>query len=171
MAEFLVAVEALLKKEAGFVDDRDDHGGATNFGISTRRFPEIVIATLSKAQAIALYREHYWHPLYDLLPEQIIANKLLEITVHMAHDAARPFWKGRMKGIELVQRACRALGDRVIAIDGVFGPQTLQSVKLERPASLLAAIRVEQSLHYLALADQDASQRKYLRGWVRRALA
>lgn len=171
MAEFQQAVAALLKTEAGLVDDRADHGGVTNFGISATRFPELTIAELTKARAIELYRVNFWNPLYDQLPDQALANKLLEITVHMAHDAARPFYAGRMKGIELVQRACQALGDRVITIDGLFGPQTLQAVKLERPAALLAAIRVEQSRHYLALADKDETQRKFLRGWLRRAVA
>lgn len=170
MAEFLTAVEALLKKEAGFVDDADDRGGATNYGISSRRFPEISISTLTREQAIELYWSNYWNPLYDRLEAQVIADKLLELTVHMAHDAARPFYAGRMKGIEIVQRACRSLGDREVMIDGMFGPQTLQAVKLERPEVLLAAIRVEQMRHYLALADKDESQRKFLRGWIRRAL-
>lgn len=170
MAEFEPAVEALLKKEAGFVDDAADHGGATNFGISTRRFPEIDVATLTRSGAIELYRVNYWHPLYERLDEQAVANKLLELTVHMAHDGVRPFWKGRMKGVDLIQRACRALGDREIAIDGIFGPQTLQAVRLERPAALLAAVRVEQCRHYLALVDKDESQRKFLRGWIRRAV-
>lgn len=171
MADFANAVAALLTSEAGLVDDQADHGGQTNFGISAMRFPEVDIAQLTQARAIDLYRAQFWNPLYDLLPDQPVANKVLEITVHMAHDAARPFYAGRMKGIELVQRACRALGDRAIVIDGLFGPQTLQALKLERPEALLAAIRVEQGRHYLALADKNESQRKFFRGWVRRALA
>ncbi len=171
MADFEQAVAALLKIEAGLVEDQADHGGVTNFGISATRFPEVHVATLTREHAIGLYRAHFWNPLYALLPDQTVANKVLEITVHMAHDAARPFYGGRMKGIELVQRACRALGDRAIVIDGLFGPQTLQAIKLERPEALLAAIRVEQGRHYLALADKDESQRKFLRCWVRRALA
>lgn len=171
MADFAKAVAALIKIEAGLVDDRADHGGLTKYGISAARFPDINIAQLTEARAIELYRANFWHPLYDLLPDQTVADKILEITVHMAHDATRPFYAGRMKGIELVQRACRALGDREVVVDGLFGPQTLQAVKLERPAALLAAIRVEQGRHYLALADKDESQRKFFRGWVRRALA
>lgn len=171
MAEFQHAVDSLLVMEAGLVDDRADHGGVTNFGISATRFPELNVAALTRARAIDLYRLHFWNPLYEQIPDQALATKLLELTVHMAHDATRPFYGGRMKGIELLQRACRSLGDRAITVDGFFGPQTLQAVKLEHPAALLAAIRVEQTKHYLALADKDESQRKFLRGWVRRAVA
>lgn len=171
MAVFELAVDALLKKEGGAVDDAADHGGETNFGISKRRFPEIEPATLTRTYAIVLYREQFWNPLYDRLQSQAVADKLLELTVHMDHHDTRPYYAGWMKGLELLQRACRALGDREISIDGRFGPQTLQAVNLERAAALLAAVRVEQARFYLALADQDASQRKFLRGWLRRAVA
>lgn len=170
MAEFEPAVEALLKKEAGLADDAADHGGATNFGISSKRFPEIDVTKLTREQAVTLYRVNYWNPLYEKIGEQAIANKLLELTVHMAHDAIRPFYGGRLRGVEIVQRACRALGDREVSADGFFGPQTLQAINLERPLALLAAIRVEQGRTYLAIADKDETQRKFLRGWMRRAL-
>lgn len=171
MATFELAVDALLKKEGGAVDDAADHGGQTNFGISARRFPEIDLAQLTRGSAIELYRAHYWHPLYERIDAQAVANKLLELTVHMAHADARPFWQGRLMGVQIVQQACRALGDREISVDGMFGPQTLQAIRLERPEALLAAIQVQQCRHYLTIADRDESQRKFLRGWLRRAVA
>lgn len=170
MATFEAAIAHLLKLEGGAVDHAADRGGATNYGLSARRYPDADLATLTRADAEAIYRRDYWHPLYERL-EQPLADKLLELTVHLPHDTQRPYWQGRLAGVEMVQRACRSLGDREVVCDGRFGPQTLQAVRLSRTEALLAAIRVEQCRYYLALADKDESQRAFLRGWIRRAVA
>lgn len=170
MATFDAAIEVVLQKELGYVDDPDDAGGETNFGISKRRYPEEDIAHLTRERAIELYRRDFWNPAYAHIEPQALATKLLELTLHLRHGDQRPYYDTDMLGVRLLQQALRALGDRIVSVDGRFGPQTLQAIRLESPEALLAAIQVQQCRHYLAIADASEGQRKFLRGWIRRAL-
>lgn len=68
---FEVAVNEVLGEEGGYVNLAADPGGETNWGISKRAFPELDIKTLTREQASAVYRAHYWDPLvaYRLPPQ------------------------------------------------------------------------------------------------------
>ena len=170
MATFEQAIEVLLKKEGGYVCNPDDAGGETHFGISKRRYPEVDIKGLTRDGAIALYRRDFWNLAYDHVEPQALATKLLELTVHLPHGDQRPYYETDMLGVRLVQQALRSLGDGIVSIDGRFGPQTLQAIRLESPQALLAAIRVEQCRYYLQLVDANPTQQQFALGWVRRAV-
>ena len=43
MAEFSLAIPIVLENEGGYVDDPNDPGGETNFGISKRSYPNVDI--------------------------------------------------------------------------------------------------------------------------------
>lgn len=53
-------VEIILSYEKGWVDHPEDPGGATNFGISQRSYPNLDIKNLTRDQAIAIYKKDYW---------------------------------------------------------------------------------------------------------------
>ncbi len=54
------AVDWVLSKEGGYIDDPKDPGGETNFGISKRKFPELDIKNLTKDTTKDIYRRTYW---------------------------------------------------------------------------------------------------------------
>jgi lysozyme family protein len=60
---FESAVNEVLGEEAGYVNNPADPGGETKWGISKRAFPDVDIANLSRDDAKAIYRAHYWEPL------------------------------------------------------------------------------------------------------------
>lgn len=60
---FEACVEAVLGEEGGYVNNSSDPGGETMWGISKRAFPTVDIANLSRDDAKALYKAHYWDPL------------------------------------------------------------------------------------------------------------
>lgn len=65
LKNFYFAVEIILKREGGLVDNPNDRGGITNFGISLRAYPELGrqgIKTLTRWTAIEMYRRDYWMP-------------------------------------------------------------------------------------------------------------
>lgn len=170
MATFEEAVHKLLGIEKGTVDHPQDRGGLTKWGISARRYPEEDIATLSQARAIELYRRDFWNPLYEKL-DQPLANKILDVTVNLPHGDARPYYQTDMLGIRLVQQAIAALGNRDLSIDGRFGPQTLQALRLGNGPFILRGIRQQQADYYVDLARANPSQLVFLKGWMRRVLA
>mgnify|MGYP001593112728 CR=1 FL=1 len=54
------AIEFILKKEGGYVNDPQDPGGETNFGISKKAYPNLDIKNLTEGQAREIYKKDYW---------------------------------------------------------------------------------------------------------------
>ena len=66
------AIGRVLGREGGFVNDPNDRGGATNFGISSRAYPNIDVSKLTKDQAAAIYKRDYWDAINaDSLPANV----------------------------------------------------------------------------------------------------
>ena len=56
------AVDFVLRHEGGYVNDPDDPGGETKYGISKRAHPGLDIKQLNKMDAIRIYGADYWRP-------------------------------------------------------------------------------------------------------------
>ena len=59
-SKFEMAINFVLPQEGGYVNDPDDAGGETNFGISKRKYPSVDIKNLTDLDAVAIYRRDYW---------------------------------------------------------------------------------------------------------------
>jgi hypothetical protein len=57
---FKKSLEFTLKWEGGYVDDKDDPGGETKWGISKRAYPFEDIKNLTPERASELYYRDYW---------------------------------------------------------------------------------------------------------------
>ena len=53
----------LMKYEGGYVNDPDDPGGETKFGISKRAYPQLDIKNLTEADAMEIFYRDYYLPL------------------------------------------------------------------------------------------------------------
>ena len=53
-------IEIVLEHEGGYVNDPDDPGGETNFGVSKRAYPNVDIKNLTEDAAKDIYRRDYW---------------------------------------------------------------------------------------------------------------
>ena len=72
MLNFEVAFEHLLRWEGGYVDDPDDLGGETKYGITKRRYPDLDIGALTAEEARRIYRRDFFDELnLGLLPERL----------------------------------------------------------------------------------------------------
>lgn len=60
---FDLIIAKILQHEGGYVNDPDDLGGETKYGISKRSFPNVDIKNLTRQQAIEIYRKEYYEPL------------------------------------------------------------------------------------------------------------
>lgn len=165
MAKFTDAVERVLQREGGLVDHPADRGGLTKFGISQRSYPDLDIASLTEEQAMEIYRRDFWDDAYDKIPLQQIANRLFDGAVNM----------GTVAAIRLLQESLCEIRFGV-AVDGRFGPQTMQAVKLAcqngpHVTALFQAWRARHARHYIDLVLEDRTQLVFLDGWIRRAVA
>lgn len=59
-SNFQQAIKFVLKWEGGYVDNPNDPGGETNFGISKRAYPHLDIKNLAEEQAKEIYHRDYW---------------------------------------------------------------------------------------------------------------
>lgn len=57
---FEKAFKFLMKWEGGYVNNPQDPGGETKYGISKKSYPDIDIPNLTIEQAKKLYHEDYW---------------------------------------------------------------------------------------------------------------
>lgn len=74
------AINRVIQREGGYVNDPDDVGGETKFGISKNAYPKLDIANLTEAEAARIYKRDYW--------DRINADKLPANIREMAFDAA-----------------------------------------------------------------------------------
>ena len=148
-------VDAVLKREGGLVNDADDKGGLTKFGISQRAFPDEDIAKLTEVEAKQIYLEHYWKPSKaERLPESI-RETYFDMVVNM----------GQRRGVKILQEACNQKGAK-LDVDGRIGPKTIKGAdRLEKDR--LTAFRV---LHYAKIVLKNSSQMKFYYGWYRRSI-
>ena len=54
------AINHTLELEGGYVNDPNDSGGQTKYGISKKAYPDLDIPNLTIAQAMEIYRKDYW---------------------------------------------------------------------------------------------------------------
>lgn len=146
-ADFMRAVTRVLAEEGGYSDDPRDPGGETNLGISKRAHPEMDIANLTMADAMAVYHRDYWLAAKcDQLPAPVNA---------VVFDAAVNQGVGR--AIQMLQAG---LG---LNVDGVVGPKTIAAAA-RRDA--VVALTTQRILHYAGLP----AFRTYGKGWTARAI-
>lgn len=172
--------EDIVAREGGYVNDPDDPGGATNFGVTIGTMRRLGldldgdgavttrdVRQLTRAQATDIFIEHYWRkPRIHQLPEPVQAS-VFDMYVNAGANAVR-----------ILQRLLRDMGIE-IAVDGVIGPQTIgAAVKAAEmaPGHLADAYGIARRNYYYNLADVRPRSRKFARrrdggkgGWIVRA--
>ncbi len=172
--------EEIVRREGGFVDDPDDPGGATNFGVTIHTMRRLGldltrdgvvdaadVRALSRAQAVYIFVQHYFEkPGIVALPEALQAS-VFDMYVNAGAQAVR-----------ILQSLLVKMGFAVV-VDGVIGPQTIgasQDAAHPNPVQLRDAYGVARRNYYFRLADRRPASRKYARtraggkgGWIRRA--
>lgn len=162
MAELSPALTKVLRHEGGYVNDPDDRGGETKYGISKRAYPNLDIKSLTVGDAMAIYDEDYWQPLQlSQVEHQGVADLVFSLGVNMGTTAAA----------RLLQQACSNLGMEV-RDDGQIGPTTLSRVNALRGEKLLPAIKELAIRRYLTIAKVPlhSGQGRFLVGWLKRVI-
>lgn len=170
----------IVRREGGFVNDPDDPGGATNFGVTIHtmralgldldRDGAITVAdvrALTKAQAIEVFEKHYFEkPRIAHLPDALHAT-VFDMYVNAGSNA-----------VKILQRLLNELGHD-LSVDGVLGPKSIHAaaeVSKQGAKDLVDAYAIARRNYYFRIADRRPASRKYARtqagakgGWIRRA--
>lgn len=94
--------------EGGYVNDPNDPGGETNWGISKRSYPDLDIKNLTRAEAVAIYHRDFWDKVHADKLYPSVAYQLLDFAVNSGPETA----------IRYYQKALN------VADDGYFGPMS-----------------------------------------------
>lgn len=172
--------EGIVAREGGYVNDPDDPGGATNFGVTLAtmqrlgldldrdgRISEADVRALSRDQAIDIFVHHYFRrPRIAELPRQLHAT-VFDMYVNAGANA-----------VKILQRLLNDMRLEV-SVDGAIGPQTVSAAARAQSAArdhFGDAYGIARRNYYYSLADARPASRKYARrrdggkgGWITRA--
>ena len=171
---------AIVPREGGYVNDPDDPGGATKYGVTIGTMRRLGldktgdghvttadVKALTREDAVSIFVDHYFHrPRISQLPEPLQAS-VFDMNVNAGANA-----------VKILQRLVAAMGFPAVA-DGVIGPKTIAAVNAAAQAApdhIADAYGIARRNYYFRLADRRAASRKYARtraggkgGWIRRA--
>jgi len=155
MANFNIAIEKTLNHEGGYVNDTDDAGGETKYGISKRSYPDVDIKNLTIENAKAIYKSDYWDKIKgDSILSQAVAESIFDFAVNTGVKTA----------VKLAQKVAN------VEDDGVVGNETIKAINYIYEDFFLAKYKLSKIERYIAIIEMKKSNAKYLYGWVKRAL-
>lgn len=172
--------KGIVAREGGYVNDPDDPGGATKFGVTIHTMRRLGldldrdgdvdardVKLLTYDQAVQIFIEHYFkRPRIAELPE-ILHATVFDMYVNAGGNA-----------VKILQRLLNEFQENV-AVDGALGPKTIAAAQRAYQRAghyLFNAYGIARRNYYFRLADRRVKSRKYARtraggkgGWIKRA--
>lgn len=164
---FPKALEHVLKKEGGYVDNPHDDGGATNYGITTkslsrwRRCPVTKedIKALGMEEVFLIYKANYW----DICGLNWITQYPIALAIF---DSGVLFGTGASR--ISAQKALNLSGFPEIKVDGVMGPKTLSALNCADPEEFLKNFHAIFLKRIAAIIAHDPEDQWFRIGWENR---
>ena len=172
----------IVSREGGYVNDPDDPGGATNYGVTIHTMRRLGfdldgdgdvdardVKQLSLDQAVDIYVKHYFEKVrINLLPEALHAS-VFDYSVN----------SGPSRAVKELQMLLNQLGHD-LAVDGRIGPNTARAAHRQVVETgeddLRDAYGIARRNYLYRIADGRPRSRKYARrrdggkgGWIKRA--
>ena len=172
--------EDIVAREGGFVNDPDDPGGATNFGVTIHTMRRLRldltgdgnvdisdVRALTRDQAVDIFIRHYFE-----------RPRIAEMPVELQPSLFDMYVNAGSNAVTILQSLLCEMGFRV-AVDGIIGPQSIAAAREAAkpdPVALRDAYGIARRNYYFRLADNRVASRKYARtraggkgGWIKRA--
>lgn len=175
-AMFRVRIGQEIRTEGGYVNDSNDSGGETCWGITVGRARAAgytgAMNALTQDRAIEIYRLYYWtQPMFDQLAgvSGEVASLALDFGINMG-----PSWPGHFlqRALNVLNQGATSYPD--ITVDGVCGAITrasLYSFLKQRGSDgemvLCAAVRAQAGVRYIELAEDNVKDESFEYGWLR----
>jgi len=146
---FDIAFDRLMGHEGGYVNNPNDPGGETNWGISKRSYPDVDIKNLTREDAKAIYKRDFW--------DRINATEIYDGVAFQAFDFAVN------SSIETsIRKLQKAIG---VADDGYWGPITRIQIHKLTESDIIMLFVAERLYFWTSLS----TWKTFGKGWARRA--
>jgi lysozyme family protein len=145
---FDIAFERLMGHEGGYVNDPQDPGGETKWGISKRSYPHVDIKNLTRDDAKGIYYRDFWAPIKADQLLDGVAFQLLDFAINSGIGTA----------VRHLQQAVGA------ADDGHWGPESQKRLDAMTESDVIMLVIAER-LEFMTYLKNWTAHGK---GWVRR---
>jgi lysozyme family protein len=147
----LISTKAQRRK-VGYVNDPEDRGGETKYGVAANANPGVDIARLTWAEALEIYYKKYWlaggcH----LLPARVASMHLDGCINH-----------GVIRASKFLQQIVG------VPQDGIVGPGTARAVAEMDELDVCNRLAARREEFYHAIVINKPSQARFLNGWMNR---
>ncbi len=171
----------IVRTEGGFVNDPDDPGGPTNFGVTLGTLERLGfdvdqdgdvdindVRALTVEHAVDIFKRHYYQAPGIWRIAQPLQPTVFDMQVNAGPTAIR-----------LLQKLVNMAGFGPLTEDGLLGPNSARAAQtcFDGMGELMVdAYSIQRRRYYYALGDKNARLRKFARrrdggkgGWIVRA--
>jgi lysozyme family protein len=145
---FETAFDRTIGHEDGYVNDPNDPGGETKWGISKRSYPNLIIKALTREQAKEIYLRDFWNRIHADRLDDGVAYQLFDFAFHSGIETA----------VRYLQRALR------VADDGHWGPVSQHAADRTDESDVIMRLNAER----LDFMTRLKNWPEHGRGWARR---
>jgi len=165
MTKFDKAFEEIIAIEGGLVNDKNDRGGLTKYGISQKAFPNVDIRNLTLEGAKKIYLDNYWKTgNLDLDQyEERIGIELFDIAVNMGVGTSA---KTLQNALNLMNRDEKDFPN--LEVDGDAGNATVKAYSKVDKNILFKVLNGLQFMRYVTIVQKDETQEAFFNGWMKR---
>jgi lysozyme family protein len=169
MSSFDLAIPTVLRHEGGLVDNPNDPGGITNYGVSLRWLKSKGLAgdlnhdgdvnakdikIMTQDEAKTFYHTYWWDAYkYGLIDAQLVATKIFDSAVNMGAPRAHQFAQAIVGTVQ----------------DGNIGPKTLAEINAMPSLKFIVAYQERMAQFYRNLVATNPKRQEFLKGWLARA--
>lgn len=145
---FDLAFDRLIGHEGGYVNNPQDPGGETNWGISKRSYPDVDIKMLTREEAKAIYLRDFWQHIHGDKLHPGVAYQLFDFAVNSGVSVA-------------ICHLQRVLGE---VDDGQWGPKSQAAADAMSEARTIMLLNADRLTFMTRLVNWPNASR----GWARR---
>lgn len=175
MADFQKVLPTLSQLEGGYVNDPDDPGGETNWGITIYTAKKYGytgdMKKLSKDKAEKIYKLGYWDTCrLDDFPSQKLAEFVFDCNVN----------HGGTIGAVFMQRSLNALNTDpkgkvlwpVLEVDGKVGNLTLSTLEIALKSRknmeelIFKTMNCIRGVFFIEISERREKSKKFMYGWM-----
>lgn len=166
-------INRIIYVEGGYVDDPNDSGGETNFGITVAVARDSgyigAMRDLPRQVAFNIYAAKYW--------DAVKADDLAELSERVAEEVVDTGINcGPGRAGRFLQRALNVFNKRAklyldLTVDGNIGPATIGALRgylaTREEDTLVKALNCLQGAKYIELAERRETDERFVYGWLK----